>query len=512
MKNINLQFEGISKNLRYIFTDKGIHDLVSDKSMKYESLSLIDGINILQEVQNYEYKSGQITLQEHTSNPRRAMITLSNMLLPDNSITVLKEWENHYGNKLLMINESIDNLIIESRINEAWDGVKIMINEYWGESAVNWVGDTVVQGAKAVGGAIKSGAKAVGGAIKSGANWVVDQGKQIADKGIVGYVGEKSKKVWNWIKEKETAAWKCLTGSFLECLMENLRSVMYSVVGIAVETFLAVTGIGAPIPMVLWGLMLIWDVYKMFSSKYAGGEYAFSWWDIFFDVLGIVFAGSLGSVLAPIRAAFKGVGGGIAGIFAKGVKMGGKVGGAFKSIGSFLAKSGSKIMGAIQSGAQWISKNFGISFLERWVGKAKGVVDDIAKVATKGKVGSVLKAGGEKAGSALKAGGEKAGSTFGNIKKGYSKAFDNTIGKVGANTKMGKTTLGKALSSTAQTAVPVGIGMSALGVNPLTGKPYEQEPEHQQLAGMTQKNNQSLEKDISTLTGGDADYEAAGLI
>ena len=86
MKNINLQFEGISKNLRYIFTDKGIHDLVSDKSMKYESLSLIDGINILQEVQNYEYKSGQITLQEHTSNPRRAMITLSNMLLPDNML------------------------------------------------------------------------------------------------------------------------------------------------------------------------------------------------------------------------------------------------------------------------------------------------------------------------------------------------------------------------------------------------------------------------------------------
>jgi hypothetical protein len=490
MKNINLQFEGISKNLRYIFTDKGIHDLVSDKSMKYESLSLIDGINILQEVQNYEYKSGQITLQEHTSNPRRAMITLSNMLLPDNSITVLKEWENHYGNKLLMINESIDNLIIESRINEAWNGVKIMINEYWGESAVNWVGDTVVQGAKAV-----------GGAIKSGANWVVDQGKQIADKGIVGYVGEKSKKVWNWIKEKATAAWNCLTGSFVECLMENLRSVMYSVVGIAVETFLAVTGIGAPIPMVLWGLMLIWDVYKMFSGKYAGGEYAFSWVDILFDVLGIAFAGALGSVLAPIRAVFKGVGGGIAGIFAKGVKMGGKVGGAFKSIGSFLAKSGSKIMGAIQSGAQWISKNFGISFLERWVGKAKGVVDDIAKVATKGKVGSVLKAGGEKAGSALKAGGEKAGSTFGNIKKGYSKAFDNTIGKVGANTKMGKTTLGKALSSTAQTAVPVGIGMSVLGIDPLTGKPYDK--------GGDESNG--LEKNLSALTTGTADYSQTGM-
>jgi len=489
MKNINLQFEGISKNLRYIFTDKGIHDLVTDKSMKYESLSLIDGINILQEVQNYEYKSGQITLQEHTSNPRRAMIALSNMLLPDNSITVLKEWENHFGNKLLMINESIDNLIIESQINEAWDGVKTMINEYWGESLVNWAGDKVVQGAKAV-----------GGAIKSGANWVVDQGKQIADKGIVGYVGEKAKNAWNWIKEKATAAWNCLTGSFVECLMEGLRSVMYSVVGVAVETFLAVTGIGAPIPMILWGLMLIWDVYKKFSGKYDGGEYAFTWVDVVFDVIGIATAGVLSGPLGPVRAAFKRVGGGIAEVFAKGAKMGGKIGGAFKSIGNFLAKSGSKIMGAIQSGAEWISKNFGISFLGKWVGKAKGVVDDIAKVATKGK-------------TVVKTGGEKVGSTFGNIKKGYSKAFDNTVGKIGANTKIGKTTMGNALSSTAKTAVPVGIGMAALGVNPLTGKPFEQgELSPEQIASMTQKNNQSLEKDVSSLTTGGADYEASGLI
>jgi len=483
MKNIKLQFEGISKNLRYIFTDKGIHDLVTDKSMKYESLSLTDGINILQEVQDYEYKSGLSTLQEHTSNPRRTMIAMSNILFPESSTSILKEWENNFGDKLLMLNESIDSLIIENRVNEAWEGVKSMINEYWGEEYVNKAWD-----------AAKSGAKWVGDKVSQGAKWV----------------GDKASQAWGWIKEKASQAWNCLTGNFVECLMEGLRSAMYSLVGIAVETFLAVTGIGAPIPMVLWGLMLVWDVYKMFSGKYSSGEYKASWMDIVFDVVGVATSGVGSSLLAPIRGAFKGLGG-ITEIFAKGFKMGGKIGELFKSAGRFIAKGGSKIMGALESGAKWISKNFGITFLERWAGKAKGVVDDIAKVVT-GKSGS--KVIGKTAGKTVgKTAGKEGLSTFGKFKKGYSSAFDSTIGKIGANKAVGKTTMGNALSKTAQTAVPVGAGMAALGVNPLTGKPFTpEELSPEQMMAMTQKNNQALEKDISSLTGGNADYEAAGLI
>jgi len=153
-KNNPLIFEGFSKNLRYIFTNKGIYDFVSDKSLRYESLSIIDGIDILQEVQNFEYQSGKISLQEHTSNPRKAMNAMINIFSPENSVTILKEWENRFGNKLLMLNESVDSLIIESRINEAWDGVKnVMINEILGwiadkaKAAYDWTADKV-KGAK----------------------------------------------------------------------------------------------------------------------------------------------------------------------------------------------------------------------------------------------------------------------------------------------------------------------------------------------------------------------------
>jgi hypothetical protein len=498
MEKLNLNFEGVSKNLRYIFTSGGIHDLVENKSVRYESLSLIDGINILQEVQDFEYKTNQISLQEHSSNPRRAMISLTNILLPENSVTVLKEWENHFGDKLLMLNESVDSLIIESRINEAWEGVKTMINEYWGEEYVNKAWN-----------ATKDIAGKAWDATKSGAKWVKDKAVQGAK-----WVGDKVSQGWKWIKDKATAAWNCLKNDFVECLMEGLRSAMYSVVGIAIETFLAVTGIGAPIPMILWGLMLIWDIYKMFSGKYNGGEYAASWMDIFFDVVGVATAGVGSAALAPIRGAFKGLGG-VTQIFSKGIKMGGKVGGLFKQVGSFLAKGGSKIMGALESGAKWISKNFGITFLERWAGKAKGVVDDIVKVVT-GKSGTTVagKTATKTAGKTVgKTTGKEGLSTFGKIKKGYSNAFDSTVGKIGGNKVVGKTTMGNALSKTAQTAVPVGVGMAALGVNPLTGKPYapdELSPE--QMMAMSQQNNRELEKDVTSLTSGGADYEAAGLI
>jgi hypothetical protein len=74
MKDQNLSFQGISKNLKYIFTNRGIYDMVNEKTMKYSSISLSEGIKMVQEVQTFEYNSGQIGLQEHLSNPRRAII------------------------------------------------------------------------------------------------------------------------------------------------------------------------------------------------------------------------------------------------------------------------------------------------------------------------------------------------------------------------------------------------------------------------------------------------------
>jgi len=480
MENINLQFEGISKNLKYIFTNNGYYDLVEDKSFRYNEINLTRGVEMLKEISIMEYSSGQITLQEHLSNPRKTITNLINILSPENSINILKEWEINFGDKLLLINESVDNLLIETRINEAWEGAKYIIEGILGD---------IWDGAKSIGSKIVQGAKWAGDKVVQGAKWV----------------GGKLKQGWEWIKDKAIKAWNCLKNNFVECLMEGLRSAMMSVVGIAVETFLAVTGIGAPIPMILWGLMLVWDVYKMFSGKYESGEYAWSWFDVIIDIVGVATAGAGAAALSAVRGTFKGVKT-IGGIFAKGSKMGGVVGKTLSTIGNTIKTIGGKILGALESGAKWIADKFGIKWLSNSVSKAKSVVDDIGKAAT----GATVKTGTKTATQTVKAGTEKGLSTFGKAKQAYGKAFDSTIGKIGANTKMGKTTLGQGLSKTAQVAAPVAAGMHVLGVNPITGLPYEQPQTGQQM--VAQQSTQDLEKDVTSLTSGGADYEAAGLI
>ena len=411
MEKLNLKFEGVSKNLRYIFTSGGIHDLVENKSVRYESLSLIDGINILQEVQDFEYKTNQISLQEHTSNPRRAMISLSNILLPENSVTVLKEWENHFGDKLLMLNESVDSLIIESRINEAWNGVKLIIKEYWGESAVNWVG----------------------GKVKQGVNWVKDQGKQIQQKGVFGYIGDKASKAWNWIKDKASAAWNCLANDFVGCLMEGLRSAMYSYVGMAVEAFLTVTGVGAPVVIVLYGLMLVWDVYLLASGDSRG-----SIANLFCSALGVVTSGTL----APIaRNLFKGAGlltkGGTISGFIKGlVGKGGKLGGLVKTLATKLGAGVSKALGFVKQGTDWLAKNFGIKFLSNWIGKAKSWIDDIVSSASSA-VGMTSKTTSKASGAVKPKTFEKVLPNQHGGLKGHVKAGKEGIKDVGTLTRTG---------------------------------------------------------------------------
>lgn len=385
-KNNQLVFEGFSKNLRYIFTNKGIYDFKSDKALRYESLSIIDGINILQEVQDFEYKMGKITLQEHTSNPRKAMIAMTNIFSPENSVTILKEWENRFGNKLLMLNESVDSLIIESRINEAWDGVrKVMINEL-----LDWLADKAK-------GVYDWGAEKVTAA----KDWVVDKGQKVAKaykegggglSGVLnvagktaGYVGDKIKQGFQWIKDKAMAAWKCLTSDFIGCLMEGLRSAMYSMVGMAVEAFLTVTGVGAPVVVVLYGLMTVWDIYLL-----ATGDERFSWANLFCSVLGVFTSG----VAAPVlRNLLKGAGllksgGTLKGLLGSMMKGGGKLAGYVKQFAGFLGKGASKALGFLKQGTDWLAKNFGIEWLSKYIGKAQTWLDDIGKAAVEASGGA----------------------------------------------------------------------------------------------------------------------------
>jgi hypothetical protein len=466
MKDQNLSFQGISKNLKYIFTNRGIYDMVNEKTMKYSSISLSEGIKMVQEVQTFEYKSGQIGLQEHLSNPRRAIISLSEIFFPEQQVMVLSEWEQHFGSKLLILNESTDTLLLESKINQAWDGVSVIIEGIWDY--------------------IKSGASSAWEGVKSGAKWV----------------GDKVSQGWNWIKEKAMAAWKCLTNNFVECLMEGLRSALMSIVGISIEVFLSSTGVGAPIPMILWGLMLVWDVYKMFSGKYESGEYQWGWMDIIIDIISMATAGFATGILAGLKTAGKGVKTAEAAIEI-GVKKGGAIGKIFSGIGKTISGVLGKVMGYVRSGAKWVAEKFGIKWLGKWASKAETVVAKVVETTTK--------KGGVKASTELVKTGEKKLGTFGKIKKGYNNAIDKTVGNLGK----GKTVLGsdlnKSLKTTLGTALPVGVGLHAFGINPWTGTPYKSQEEKNQTE-LAQKDTEELEKNVSSLTTGTADYETSGAL
>jgi hypothetical protein len=147
----------------------------------------------------------------------------------------------------------------------------------------------------------------------------------------------------------------------------------------AVEAFLTVTGVGAPVVVILYGLMLVWDVYLL-----ASGDKRADWANFFCSLIGVVTSG----VGAPIlRNLLKGAGLlksglSIKGLFGKMFKGGGKLAGFVKTIAVKAGGLISKTLGFVKQGTDWLAKNFGIKFLSNWVGKAKTWIDDVIKGAS----------------------------------------------------------------------------------------------------------------------------------
>ena len=120
-----LQYQGISENMKYVFTNKGIVPTVdffkNDKKINiieysYENLNI--AVDILKEHKEIYYKLDMISLVEYSNSSRKFLYELVEIFKPENSVSLIKEWEEQFGSKLLLINESVDKLIIESRINE----------------------------------------------------------------------------------------------------------------------------------------------------------------------------------------------------------------------------------------------------------------------------------------------------------------------------------------------------------------------------------------------------------
>jgi hypothetical protein len=373
----NLQFQGISENVKYIFTNRGIittADYFEGKSgiIEYSFDNLTIAVDILKEHRELYYKLNKISLTEYANSPRKFLYELMEVFQPVNQINIIKEWEEKHGSNLILINESEDKLLIESRVRNSWDGLKHLIE--WGLSDVtNWVG-----------GAVNKVGKFAKDTFTGAVDWTKEQGRQIKQKGLTGYVADKAKSIWGSVKSAVSKAYKCLTNNFAECLFENLRTALFSAVGMGAMTAISfIPGVGQVVDVMAFGSLLIWDVYKALSGKYEDGPYKWKWIDMVIDAACMLLP-ALGPAL---KAALKGVSN-AAGFVAKAAK-GGVVGKAFN-----LLKGGlSKIVSLIGRAATWVGEKLGITWLKNFGGKAQSFITKEVQQITQAGGAGVVKAG-----------------------------------------------------------------------------------------------------------------------
>jgi len=448
----------ISHSCRYFTANGRIYDAVLDKSALIESVHPLFWLEFMRENSIASYKRKKLSESDLQSMLRKSVYTITETFdSAENKLKTLMEYEVKFGSSLIM--ESENPLVFEKSLNEGWNflienAVKnfpgfegVVITEgFWGDV---WDGVTSV-GSKVV--------DVIGKGLDTVATGVKKAGAWLADNTVVGgWIASGYK----WLKEKG-----------ITWLMEGLRSAVYSPVGMGVEVFLTVTGVGAPIVMVVYGVLLLWDLSKM-----ASGDPTFSWWEVFFDILGIVTSG-IGA--APARLAIKETG-----IMAKtagkslgetvqiGAKQGGVIGSFLKKLGTLLGKGVSGILGFVQQGAAWLGKNFGFKSLEKYVGSAKTYVDDLVKSINK--VDNILPAANvasktvEKATETAVAKELKKPGVWSKVKNGWNatgKALDKPIEKLLPATanKFEKNMLGRAIKHPGKISTGLRTGVVVGGI------------------------------------------------
>jgi hypothetical protein len=357
MKDIIL--EGVSENMQYLFTNKGVtkisnelYDLNGKNYVPYTYENLNVAIDILRENINFKYKIGTIGLQEYTSQPRKFLNTILEIFQPKNKITIIKEWEEQFGSKLLLINESVDNLIIESRLYNTWESFKFLLEQWYNPLSKDFV---VHRGVENLG----NWTKEKGSQIKQ---WGQEQAKQIKDKGVLSWAKDKASEVWAAVKEGIIKAWNCVKANPVECIMEGMRSLVFTAAGTAALTGISfIPVVGQVTNGVIFGSLLIWDIYKALSGKYESGEYQWSVIDIIVDAVALLLPAA-GKILKTAGVGIKS--------FAQFGKMAVTKGGWFLKSFNAIKLGMTKLITAISNGSKFIGDKLGIKWLSNFAGKA----------------------------------------------------------------------------------------------------------------------------------------------
>jgi hypothetical protein len=327
----------ISKNGRYMMLEDNIYDKALNRYANINEVSFSDLIDIVGENITFLAQDVKSDLKEISSFTRKAAYRVVECFTEtDKKLSLMMEYEVKFGGSLLT--ESVTNPKVI--VAETWGWIKEQslilewtLNPFNKDfySGSNWkdVGKSAVNTAKSVGNSVVSGAKAVGNAIL--------------------HPIDTLKAGWNWIKENGLGA-----------LMEKIRDGLYSGIGTAIQIFLQFTGVGNVAVGIVWGCMLVYDLYLAFSGK------DFSWMDILFDVLGIISGGAV----KVLKGAMK-----VAGItksmpMAKGVQTL-ATNPATKGFMATVGKGIGKVFSMLKQAGNWLAQKLGIKWVSGVMTKAE---------------------------------------------------------------------------------------------------------------------------------------------
>ena len=327
----------ISKNGRYMMTESIVYDFAHDRHAHIDEISFSDLIDIIGENVEYMVQNLKSDLREMSSFTRKNAYNVFEYFESDKKLSLMMEYEVKFGTSLL--NESVANP--HKIIKETWDWVKEQTKileqtynpfnkEFYTTSNWKKAGKNVVDD-------IKSTAKSVGNAILNPIDTV--------KKGI------------NWVKKNGIGG-----------VMEYIRELLYSGKGIAVQIFAQMTGIGNLVVGVVWGAMLLWDLYKVFSGK------NWDWLHIVFDVMGIISGGLVGGLKAAMSGLNIAKGGGLQGMKTGLTQMAKSP--STKKYMSTIANKGSWIVNQLKAAANWLYKWTGLKWISGVINKFESFLSE----------------------------------------------------------------------------------------------------------------------------------------
>lgn len=329
----------ISKNGRYIMIENMIYDKALDRHANINEISFSDLIDIVGENVAFLVQDIKTDLKEISSFTRKNAYHVLECFETDKKLSLMMEYEVKFGSSLLT--ESVANP--KAIITETWKWISeqtLMLEQtynpfnksFWSKSNASQIGTNVVKGVKSFGKDVVDTAKSVGKAIANPIDTI--------------------KKGYNWVKENGLGA-----------LMEKIRDGLYSGVGTAIQIFLQFTGVGNVAVAIVWGAMLIYDLYKVFSGKANVSEI---WMDILFDVLGMISGGAV----KVLRGSMKAVGVTKGMSMAKGVQTL-AANPTTKGIMATIGKGISSVFGLLKKAGNWLYEKLGIKWVVGVMNKAE---------------------------------------------------------------------------------------------------------------------------------------------